>query len=89
MNSADERAGEKFDVAYDSIEKLREGKATLVFPPGETYGGTEPEVEAAWIGVTAVEGQLALPKEGRLNEKFPEIVPMSIEEMITQAWGKK
>ena len=79
-------AGETFQVTYDSISNLEQGKATLIFAENASYGGVDM---AAAVGISVAEGQLALPKEGRLNQKFPGIHPMSIEELIKKAWSEK
>ncbi|KAM5349727.1 hypothetical protein ACJ41O_006232 [Fusarium nematophilum] len=85
---AERITGDKFNVAYDSLDMLKEGKATLVSEDDASYGGIDPVAMAATMGVMAAGGQLELPKEGRLNDRFPDIRPMSVEELVTKAWSQ-
>jgi hypothetical protein len=82
--------GVQLKVTYDSLEDLQKGDATVLFPDKESWGGIDPKVMAAMFGAEAAEEKMLLPREGRLNERFPEIQPMGIEDLIMQAWsGKK
>lgn len=80
--------GHKFDVAYDSKEKLEKNEATVISPDAG-YGGMDPQTMVCFAGLTILRGELALPKQGRLNEKYPEIKPMTIEELMTKAWKEE
>ncbi|KAK7408893.1 hypothetical protein QQX98_008954 [Neonectria punicea] len=80
---------DKFHVSYDSIEDIRAGKVTLVSPDTGSYGEIDASMMAAMMGSMVINGGMEIPKEGRLNDKYPEIKPMSIEEMMTAAWSKK
>ncbi|KAH6683633.1 hypothetical protein F5X68DRAFT_210903, partial [Plectosphaerella plurivora] len=78
--------GAKLDVVHDSVEDLKAGKATDLFPGAETYGGADTVAMAAYLGLTVAEGKMVLPKEGRLNDRFPDIKPKSIEDLVAEAW---
>lgn len=67
---------------------LEKGKATLVFDDSATFSGIDPTVMSAMIGLSVVQGKMLLPKDGRLNDKFPDIQPKSIESFMTEAWSK-
>ncbi|RSL53855.1 hypothetical protein CEP53_007604 [Fusarium sp. AF-6] len=86
---AEKVLGEKMTVTYDSLEDLKAGKVTLLFPGGESYGGMDATMLLAMFGALVAEGDMALPKEGRLNDRFPEIKPMSVDELITRTWTGK
>ncbi|TVY76133.1 Oxidoreductase swnN [Lachnellula suecica] len=88
---AEEMSGAKFNVTFDSVEKLRSGEVTELpsHPPLYQY---IPKQMLAWLlsrfGLWAVYGIMYLPKEGSLNEKFPEIKTMTVREMISVWKGK-
>ncbi|RTE70672.1 hypothetical protein BHE90_014926 [Fusarium euwallaceae] len=86
---AEKVLGDKMTVTYDSLEDLQAGKVTLLFPGGEGYGGMDTTMLMATFGASVAEGDMVLPKEGRLNDRFPEIQPMSVDELITRAWTGK
>ncbi|KAH8654236.1 hypothetical protein BGZ61DRAFT_373790 [Ilyonectria robusta] len=83
---AERVTGDKFNVTYDSLEELKAGKATVVSKSDGSYNGIDPVMIAAIVGTSLAEGKAMLPKDGRLA--FPDIQPMSVEELITQAWSK-
>lgn len=68
---------------------LEKGKATLVFDENPSYNGMDPTAMSAMLGLSVVQGTMLLPKEGRLNDKFPDIQPKSIGSFMTEAWSKK
>lgn len=68
---------------------LEKGKATLVFDDAPSYNGMDPTAMSAMFGLAVAQGTMILPKDGRLNEKFPDIQPKSIESFMTEAWSKK
>lgn len=80
--------GEKFNVTYDSEEKLARGEAT-VLSSDAGYGGADPKAICAYFGMGLIQGKVEVPKEGRLNDRYPEIKPLSIEQLLSQAWGAK
>lgn len=44
---------------------------------------------SAMFGLSVAQGQMLLPKNGRLNDKFRDIQPKSIERFMTEAWLKQ
>lgn len=76
-------------MVYDSAENIKAGKATPVDPDGGSYGGRDAASVAAMGGNFVLNGDFVIPKEGRLNERYPDIKPMSIEEMLRVAWSGK
>ncbi|KAM0491809.1 hypothetical protein ACHAP8_010313 [Fusarium lateritium] len=84
---AQECTSDGFDVTYDDTEKLNKNDATLL--DDSSYGGMDPQVMMSMVGLQLIEGGLALPKEGRLNDRYPDIKPMTIAELIAKAWKKK
>ncbi|EQB47239.1 hypothetical protein CGLO_13637 [Colletotrichum gloeosporioides Cg-14] len=89
VSLAEKATGDKFDVVYDSVEDLQKGKATLVFEDGASYGGIDSALIAAMSGLIIVQNKMLLPKDGRLNQKFPDIQPISVESFMAEAWAKK
>lgn len=81
-------AGPGFDVTYDSAEKLARGEAT-VWSSDSGYGGVDPVTMCAYLGLGVVNGKLLLPKEGRLNDRYPEVKPLTIDQLLAEAWGAK
>lgn len=76
-------------MTYDSVADLENGKATLVFDENPSYNGMDPTAMSAMLGLSVAQGTMLLPKEGRLNDKFSDIQPKSIERFMTEAWSKK
>ncbi|KAK6207982.1 hypothetical protein QIS74_13063 [Colletotrichum tabaci] len=79
--------GDKFKVTYDSAEDIRDGKASVVTQNDASYGGADAMQIAVMMGRALINGELGIPKDGRLNAKYPELKPMSIEEMMIAACG--
>ncbi|KAI8271205.1 hypothetical protein K4K58_000083 [Colletotrichum sp. SAR11_239] len=89
VSLAEKVTGDKFDVVYDPVEDLQKGKATLVFEDGASYGGMDSALMAAMLGLSIAQNEMLLPKDGRLNQKFPDIQPISVERFMAEAWTKK
>ncbi|KAJ3955134.1 hypothetical protein N0V92_008344 [Colletotrichum tropicale] len=83
--------GAKFDVVYDDAEKLKKGDATLVSIPDEGSGIPADLVKqmTAAFSLMVLSGICSLPKEGRLNDMFPELPITTAEELLMKAWAKK
>ncbi|KAL6365989.1 hypothetical protein LRP88_00572 [Fusarium phalaenopsidis] len=86
---AEKAIGDKLAVTYDTLEELKAGKATVLFPNEESYGGMDTMGMMAMLGASVVEGEMLLPKGGRLNDRFPEVQTTSIDDLITRAWTGK
>ncbi|KAI8240342.1 Oxidoreductase swnN [Colletotrichum sp. SAR 10_99] len=80
----------KFDVIYDDVEKLKNGDATLVSIPDESSGIPVALLKQMTVAFSlmVVSGVCALPKEGRLNDMFPELRLTTVEELLEKAWAK-
>ncbi|KAK1237170.1 hypothetical protein MKX07_006049 [Trichoderma sp. CBMAI-0711] len=85
---AEEARGTKFDVTYDSVEKLAKGEITElpshreiypVFPKAMLQGLFA--LFSLWI----VEGRLDVPEDKSLNAQFPEIKTTKLSETVG-AW---
>jgi len=88
---AEEMTGSKFNITYDSVEKLQRGEVTELpshkymyeFFPKPMLGGLLSK-----FGLWTVNGLMQLPKEGSLNEQFPEIETTTVREALG-AWKGK
>jgi len=89
---AEKTTGTKFQTSYDSVEKLQKGEITELpshvhvypfFPKAALQG------MFALFGYWFESGDFDYPvTQGTyLNEKFPEIVPTSVDQIITEAWA--
>ncbi|KAF0320829.1 hypothetical protein GQ607_011913 [Colletotrichum asianum] len=80
----------KFEVIYDDVEKLKSGDATLVSIPDESSGIPVALLKQMTVAFSlmVVSGVCALPKEGRLNDMFPELRLTTVEELLAKAWAK-
>lgn len=91
VQAAEEVTGSKFNVTYDSVEKLQRGEVTeLPSHPCAYDFIPKPLLTAllAKFGLWAVNGIIYVPKEGSLNEKFPDIKTTKIKEIVG-AWKGK
>ncbi|KAF2865011.1 hypothetical protein BDV95DRAFT_588020 [Massariosphaeria phaeospora] len=82
--------GNNWNVTYDSIETLHNGEATLFDQPEGSY--TEyPKEElrklVSEFGLMVVNGIVDVSGVGTRNAEFPEIRPVTVEEIIERAWG--
>lgn len=83
--------GCKFDVVYDSVERLRNGEITDLpahvsaysFVPKSVLYGIQSK-----FGLYVAYGLFDLPEEGSLNEQFPEIETATVREIIGHWKGK-
>ncbi|KAK3362517.1 hypothetical protein B0T25DRAFT_524497 [Lasiosphaeria hispida] len=89
LQYAEEAKGTKFSVDYDSVEELKAGKTTELpsqvpfyqFLPKPILQGM-----AASFGLWFDRGLFDLKPAKFLNQDFPEIKPMTVKEMLDQAW---
>jgi len=88
---AEEMTGSKFNITYDSVEKLQRGEITELpshrylyeYIPKPLLGGLLSK-----FGLWTVNGMMHVPKEGSLNERFPEIETTTVREVLG-AWKGK
>ncbi|KAJ3453705.1 hypothetical protein MRS44_017952 [Fusarium solani] len=88
---AEKITGSNFDVAYDSVEKLRRGEMTELPAHVESYSVLPKKIlqaSFAAYSLYAIDGLYDFPKESTLNAKFPEIKTTTIEDMLN-LWKSK
>ncbi|KAL6402763.1 hypothetical protein AUP68_14099 [Ilyonectria robusta] len=88
---AEKITGSKFDVAYDSVEKLQRGEMTELPAHVESYSVLPKKIlqaSFATYSLYAIDGFFDFPKENTLNAKFPEIKTTTIEDMLN-LWKSK
>jgi hypothetical protein len=83
--------GSKFDVTFDSVEKLHRGEVTELPSHPTSYEYFPKPLLARLLsrfGLWAVHGLNYIEREGSLNEWFPEIETKTVEEVVG-AWRGK
>ncbi|KAL1599467.1 hypothetical protein SLS60_007270 [Paraconiothyrium brasiliense] len=78
-------AWSKFDVAYDSIEKLCGGEITELPSHVSAYSFIPKSLLCSIqskFGLYVANGMFDMPEEGSLNQIFPEIKTTTVEEII-------
>lgn len=81
--------GTKFDVTYDSEEKLKTFQVTELpsHPPVYPFFPKEQlQYVLAVFGQWTEGGAFNLPDEDTLNKQFPDIKPLSMNELLQAAW---
>lgn len=84
-------AGAKFNIAYDSIEKLRSGEITELPAHASAYSFIPKSLLytiQSKFGLYVAYGLFDFPEEGSLNQQFPEIKTTTFEEIIGLWKGK-
>ncbi|KAM5348281.1 hypothetical protein ACJ41O_008105 [Fusarium nematophilum] len=79
----------KFDVKYDDLEKLRRSEVTELPGHQNDYKRFPKEVLLPFLSVFQrwmAEGLGEVPIEGSLNEKFPDIKPLTVRELMDRHW---
>ncbi|KAI0966378.1 NAD(P)-binding protein [Xylaria arbuscula] len=88
---AEEARGVKFDVAYDSVEKLEAGDVTpLPFHVAAglyAAGSPYPKITIATY-LFLESGKFDIKKGKSAKEVFPDIKPMTVKELLFKAWNK-
>ena len=84
--------GTKFDIAYDSREKLEKSEMTELPFHAHIYSRM-PKAAAqhrfSRFGLSVIKGYYVPPSDGStLNDQFPEIRTTGVEEMMS-AWKGK
>lgn len=83
-------AGAEFDVGYYDEDSIRKGDVTRLtsqLVPG--VFDEESRELMMHFELMVLGGAYLLPSEDRLNDVFPDMPPMGIEEMIEKAWSLK
>jgi len=83
-NKADKKIGSKFDVSYDTPEKLGKGEVTEL--PFNQNGADLPQkvlegLMSLW-GLYVLEGKYDMPTDKALNKVFPSIKPLKVEDVL-------
>ncbi|KAB8069783.1 NAD(P)-binding protein [Aspergillus leporis] len=87
LQLAEQIRGRKFQVVYDSAEKIKEGNVTVPPMPAETgYTIEEFKETTALVSRLTIAGVFNLPAEDRLNARFPEIETTKIKDFLHNAW---
>ena len=86
--------GSPFEVTYDPIEKLVKGEITELPPHAKELAASPfPETIARMLlsilGLWAATGYFNVPVEQSLNQKFPDIKPVTVREMLRLGQGFK
>ncbi|KAJ5690903.1 hypothetical protein N7462_005295 [Penicillium macrosclerotiorum] len=89
LDIAQELRGTKFDVTYDSLDRVRNNEATpLPQPEGFDYGPEFNKWVTGYMSHVITNDGIKLPKENRLNDIFPDIHPISMKEFLIKAWKR-
>ncbi|KAF2186205.1 nmrA-like family protein [Zopfia rhizophila CBS 207.26] len=79
----------KFEVHYDSVEKLKRFEITELPGHTELYGSF-PKQRYQWFmaifELWTTDGTSKMKREGSLNEKFPEIKSLGVREFLERSW---
>lgn len=84
-------SGTKFNVVYDSVEKLKTGQTTELpaqVPLYKFWPKEAMHAMAATFGLWFEQGVFDLKGAKFLNDQFPEIKPMTVKQMLDKAWRK-
>ncbi|KAK7423524.1 hypothetical protein QQX98_000981 [Neonectria punicea] len=85
---AEEARGVKFDVKYDDLEKLKRSEITEL-PGHHNYKKYPKYVLLPFLSIFQrwmAEGLGHIPREGSLNEMFPDIKPLTVRALLDQYW---
>ncbi|KAF9872917.1 hypothetical protein CkaCkLH20_09427 [Colletotrichum karsti] len=77
--------GGTFDVTYDSEERLRNDDATIL-EDLEGDAARQAKQMNSFFGRLIINHLMEMPKENRLNAKYPDIRPITVQEMVEEAW---
>lgn len=90
VHLAEQAKGEKFTVVYDSMEKLQSGQITELPSHPTLYPFfPKPMLQGffAAFGILFERGALDLDVKGSLTERFPEIKPRRLKDLLAEAYG--
>ncbi|KAK7418910.1 hypothetical protein QQX98_003613 [Neonectria punicea] len=92
LRLAEEVKGTKFQVTYDSVEKLETGVMTEL-PSHPQFYPLYPKEHLQFFmsafGVNCERGQANFTPSHTLNEKFPELHALTAKEVLVLGWGKE
>ncbi|PGH14143.1 hypothetical protein AJ79_03261 [Helicocarpus griseus UAMH5409] len=81
--------GTKFDIKYDSLDKLKTLQVTELpshIPAYPVMPKQKLQAAVAGVGTRAAAGDANLPDEDTLNKRFPQIKPLTMREFLQKAW---
>ncbi|CEL01012.1 hypothetical protein ASPCAL00604 [Aspergillus calidoustus] len=87
---AEEVKGVKFTITHDSEELLNSFKITELPSHSESYSFLPKEQLQGLLSIFGrwtIAGEFNLPEEGSLNQRFPEIHPRSVRDVLQEGWG--
>ena len=90
---AEEVKGTKFEVTYDSIDTLKQGKITELPSHPHIYPFFPKEAMQGMFssfGQLFAKGDFDLKPESAssLNERYPDIKSKTVRELVQEAWGQ-
>ncbi|KAJ0413066.1 NAD(P)-binding protein [Aspergillus carlsbadensis] len=86
---AEEVKGIKFNITHDSEEILKSSKITELPSHSAFYSYLPKEKLQAILsafGRWTIAGDFNMPEEGSLNQRFPEIKPRSVRDVLEEGW---
>ncbi|KAI1324805.1 NAD(P)-binding protein [Xylariaceae sp. FL0255] len=91
---AENARGVKFDVTYDSVETLKSGKFTELPAQSKsglfgTAAGDAIRKHLAASLLTLDSGRFDFDDGVRGRDAFPEIKPMTVKDILEEAWGRR
>ena len=90
LGIAEQVTGSEFTVVHDSLDTLATGHITELPAHRQVYPFFPKEVLQslfAAIGRMFEQGAFNLEVKGSLRERFPEITPRSVRELVKEAYG--
>ena len=82
-------AGSKVEVQYDDVDKLMRFEITEL-PGHQALYAHFPKKAFQWFmsifELYTTDGTSCVPKEGSLNERFPDIKPLTVRELLERYW---
>ncbi|KAJ5604901.1 hypothetical protein N7510_010055 [Penicillium lagena] len=89
ISMSEEICGKRFEVHYDSLDRINSGDVTVPpMPDGTEYAESEVKEVTALVSRLTVNGVFDLPKEGRLNAQFPDVRPITMKQFLIDSWQK-
>lgn len=81
--------GTKFTIHHDSVEKLQRFEITEL-PGHRALYNAFPQKAFQWFmaifELFTVDGSSQIAREGALNERFPNIQPLTVRELLKTYW---
>ncbi|KAL5365863.1 hypothetical protein BJX96DRAFT_20264 [Aspergillus floccosus] len=87
LQLAEQVRGKKFQVTYDSVENVKEGRVTVPpMPERVPYSAEELREMTVLVSRLTVAGVFNLPVEQRMNSRFPDLRPIKVKEFLLKNW---